>query len=181
MGTITKSQSSKPAEIHNANTFEDLYRHYFVRLYRWCFSIVHLKEPAEEIVNDVFLNLWKKRDNLSGIDNLEVYLYVSVKNLSLNYLRNDHYPHTVGIEGYCEQYIQFNADPETLLLSSEAVQRVRAAIDKLPPRCKLIFSLIKEDGLKYKDVAQLLEISVKTVEAQLVIAIRKIAASLEKT
>jgi RNA polymerase sigma-70 factor (ECF subfamily) len=178
METITKSKGNRVAEIHNAHTFEDLYRQYFVRLYRWCFSIVHLKEPAEEIVNDVFLKLWKKKDTLSSIDNLDVYLYVSVKNLSLNYLRNDHHSQTVDLEGRCEQHIQFNADPETLLLSSEGVQKVRAAIDELPPRCKLIFSLIKEDGLKYKEVAVLLNLSVKTVEAQLVIAVRKIAASI---
>jgi RNA polymerase sigma-70 factor (family 1) len=180
METITKSLSSKEATLHNEHTFEDLYRHYFVRLVRFCFSIVHVKEPAEEIVNDVFLNLWKKRDNLSEIDNLAVYLYVAVKNLSLNYLRNNHYPHTLEIEGRCDNYIQFNADPESLYLSSEAVQKVRTAIDKLPPRCKLIFSLIKEDGLKYKEVARLLDLSVKTVEAQLVIAIKKIASSLER-
>ena len=178
METITKSLSSQAARSNNEHTFEDLYRHYFVRLFRFCFSIIHIKEPAEEIVNDVFLQLWKRRDRLAEIDNLSVYLYVAVKNLSLNYLRNNHYPHTLEIEGRCDHYIQFNADPEAIYLSSEAVQKVRTAIDKLPPRCKLIFSLIKEDGLKQKDVARLLGLSVKTVEAQLVIALRKIAESI---
>jgi RNA polymerase sigma-70 factor (ECF subfamily) len=115
---------------------------------------------------------------LPEIGSLEAYLYVSVKNLSLNYLRNDHFAHTVDIEGRCNNYIQFNADPETLMMSAEAVNRLMSTIERLPPRCKLIFSLIKEDGLKYKDVAILLNLSVKTVEAQLSIAIKKIAGAL---
>jgi len=161
------------------HAFEDLYRHYFARLYRFCFSIVHVKEPAEEIIHDVFMNLWKKRDSLPEIDNLDVYLYVAVKNYSLNYLRDNHFLHTVDIEQHCSNYIQFHADPEALLVSTETVKAVLAVIDQLPPRCKLIFKLIKEDGLKQKDVAELLGLSIKTVEAQLGIALKKIAAALK--
>jgi RNA polymerase sigma-70 factor (ECF subfamily) len=125
------------------------------------------------------MNLWKKRDALPEIDNLDVYLYVSVKNYSLNYLRDNHFLHTVDIEQYCSNYIQFHADPEALLVSAETVKAVLVVIDQLPPRCKLIFKLIKEDGLKYKDVAELLGLSIKTVEAQLAIALKKIAASMK--
>jgi len=179
MQTITK-EVGKIVEFNDEHAFEEMYRHYFIRLYRFCFSIVHVKEPAEEIVNDVFMNLWKKRTTLSGIDNLDVYLYVSVKNLSLNYLRNDHFPHKVDIEKLCNNYIQFGADPESLMVSSEAIKKVLSAIDRLPPRCKLIFKFIREDGLKYKDVAKLLDLSVKTVEAQLAIAVKKIARVLQQ-
>jgi RNA polymerase sigma-70 factor (family 1) len=160
--------------------FEELYRLYFVRLFRFCHSIVHQKESAEEIVNDVFLKLWEKRDNTPPIANPRLYLYVSVKNRSLNHLRNNSNLPTIEISERCDSYIRFDTNPESLLLGAETLQRIRAAINQLPPRCKLIFSLIKEDGLKYKDVARLLDLSVKTVEAQLVIALRKIAASLGK-
>ena len=178
METSTKNLLGRLIALTDEHAFEDLYRHYFVRLYRFCFSIVHVKEPAEEIIHDVFMNLWKKRVSLSEIENLDVYLYVSVKNLSLNYLRDNHFPHILDIEQHCSNYIQFHADPEALLVSAETVKAVLAAIDQLPPRCKLIFKLIREDGLKYKDVAELLSLSVKTVEAQLVIALKKIASTL---
>jgi RNA polymerase sigma-70 factor (ECF subfamily) len=178
METSTKNLLGRLIALTDEHAFEDLYRHYFVRLYRFCFSIIHVKEPAEEIIHDVFINLWKKRASLSEIENLDVYLYVSVKNLSLNYLRDNHFPHTLDIEQHCHHYIQFQADPEALLVSAETVKAVLAAIDQLPPRCKLIFKLIREDGLKYKDVAELLALSVKTVEAQLAIALKKIAAIL---
>ena len=179
METSTKNLLGRLIALTDEHAFEDLYRHYFVRLFRFCFSIVHVKEPAEEIIHDVFMNLWKKRASLSEIGDLDVYLYVAVKNLSLNYLRDNHFSHTVDIEQHCNNYIQFHADPEALLVSAESVNAVLAADDQLPPRCKLIFKLIKEDGLKYKNVAELLGLSVKTVEAQLAIALKKIAASLK--
>ena len=169
----------KVTELNDEQAFEECYRLYFVRLYRFSFSIVHQKEPAEDIVHDVFMKLWKKRAESSSIRNLEVYLYVSVKNLSLNYLRNISSTHTVDIAERSHEYIQFDADPETLLIHSEAVKKMAAAIRNLPPRCKLIFKLIKEDGLKYKGVATLLDLSVKTVEAQLAIAMKKILKTME--
>ena len=169
----------KVTVLNDEQAFEECYRQNFVRLYRFCFSIVHQKEPAEEIVHDVFMNLWKKRMGSSSIRNLEVYLYVSVKNLSLNYLRDKHSFRTVDIAERSHEYIQFNTDPETLLVHSETFKKLTVAIRDLPPRCKLIFKLIKEDGLKYKDVALLLELSVKTVEAQLAIATKKLLRAME--
>ena len=68
-------------------------------------------------------------------------------------------------------------NPDELLLSREAVDKILEAINELPPKCKLIFKLIKEDGLKYSEVATLLTISIKTVEAQMAIAVRRIGNS----
>ena len=156
--------------------FEKVYRQYFIRLFRFCFSIVHQKEAAEEIVNDVFLYLWKRREQSGEIRNLEVYLYIATKNLSLNYLRDNHFPHVVDISEQTDQYIKLEITPGSLIETAETIRQMLDAIDELPPRCRLIFKLIKEDGLKYKDVAALLNISVKTVEAQLSIAMKKFAA-----
>jgi RNA polymerase sigma-70 factor (ECF subfamily) len=181
METTINKVPDKLTELNEEHAFRDLYRHYFVRLYRFCYSIVHQKEPAEEIVHDVFLKLWKRKATISEIKNLEVYLYISVKNHSLNYLRNDHFHHLVDIESLCNDNIQFQADPEALLVSAETIKKVLSAVDQLPPKCKLIFKLIKEDGLKYKDVAALLDLSVKTVEAQLAIAIKKIAQAMGRS
>jgi RNA polymerase sigma-70 factor (ECF subfamily) len=178
MDTTITILHDKLTALDDVTAFEECYRQYFVRLYRFCFSIVHQKQPAEDIVHDVFMQLWKKRERSPGIRNLEVYLYVSVKNLSLNYLRNNS-NRMVDIAERSYEYIQFHADPETILIHAEAVKKTLAAINALPPRCKLIFKLIKEDGLKYRDVATLLDLSIKTVEGQLAIAMRKLAQALE--
>lgn len=73
-------------------------------------------------------------------------------------------------------------DPEQLLITAEMFKRVCAAIQNLPPKCRLIFKLIKEDGLSYKEAAELLHLSVKTIENQMTIALRKLgdAVSLQK-
>ncbi len=179
MGTTINKRIAEAPGISDEQAFEDLYRLYFVRLFRFCFSIIHIKEVAEEITNDVFLNLWKKKAALTEIRNLDVYLYVSAKNLSLNYLRDNHDLHIIDISEQMAQHIHFEENPESILVSVEAIRLIREAIDHLPPKCKLIFKLIREDGLKYKDVAVLLNLSVKTVEAQLAIAMKKIALALQ--
>src|ERR1700744_3482411 len=138
-----------PIESAGELAFEELYRAYFVRLFRFCFSIIHQKEAAEEIVNDVFVNYWEKTGKVVGpaIDNPGLYLYIAVKNRSLNYLRDNANGATIELSERCDPYIRFEANPETLLLGAETLQRLRTAINQLPPRCKLIFTLIKEDGL----------------------------------
>ena len=176
---------SYPAELTGRPAFEALYRTYFVRLFRFSYSITHQKEAAEEIVHDVFLKLWEKTVNTPSIStktisNPELYLYIAVKNRSLNYLRDNANLATVELSERCDPYIRFETNPESLFLGAETLQRLRTAINQLPPRCKLIFTLIKEDGLKYKDVAHLLDLSVKTVEAQLAIALRKLATFQDK-
>jgi len=69
-------------------------------------------------------------------------------------------------------------DPESLLISKEQVNNLNAHINNLPLKCRIIFRLVKEDGLKYREVASLLNISVKTVENQLIIALKKIASEI---
>ncbi|MDP9080210.1 MAG: RNA polymerase sigma-70 factor [Bacteroidota bacterium] len=161
--------------------FKDVYRQYFVKLYRFAFSLVHCRESAEEIVHDVLINLWKKRNDFTGIENLNTYLYVSVKNLSLNYLRDQAKHNHVDIESVYDECNFISIDPESLLITKERAENLNALINNLPVRCKMIFNLIKIDGLKYKEVASLLNISAKTVENQLSIAIKKIAEAVKRS
>lgn len=158
--------------------FKTLYRHYFARLLQFAFVMVHAKEPAEEIVNDVFINLWRRRAQLYKIDNPDVYLYVAVKNKALDYLSKNHLQENVDIEKLSAGYLQFFMDPEKILISGELQKQITQAVEQLPARCKLIFKLIREDGLKYKETAAILNLSVKTVEAQMAIAVKKLAAVL---
>ena len=177
--TLNKVQASVTG-VNDQHAFEAIYRQYFIRLFRFCYAIVHEKGPAEEIVNDVFLSIWKKRDGLPAIDNFEVYLYISAKNHCLNHLRRRNTRPSIDINDLSDEALRFQPDPESLLIGAETLKKVVAAIDRLPPKCRLIFKLIKEDGLKYKDVARLLDLSIKTVEAQLAIAVRRIAQSIPK-
>jgi len=158
--------------------YEALYYQLFDGLYRFSFSFVKSKEPAEEIVSDVFIKVWQMRSRLTEINNLKVYLYTVTKNFSINYIHRNFKNASLSIdEMEIEPVIEIN-NPEELFISAEVVNSIRKAILELPPQCKLIFQLVKEDGLKYKEAAAVMNISVLTVRNQLSIAIRKIAASL---
>lgn len=168
----------KISKENNMESFKILYRHYFSKLLRFCIAIVHSKESAEEIVNDVFINLWEMRGRLHKIENPDVYLYVAVKNQSLAYLSKDRLQETVDISIISNEYLKFTLDPEQMMITTEMRKKVAHAIEQLPPRCKLIFKLIKEDGLKYKEAASILNLSVKTVEAQMAIAMKKLMTAI---
>jgi RNA polymerase sigma-70 factor (ECF subfamily) len=167
--------------LKDEQVFKDLYRQYFVKLYRFANSLVNGKEAAEEIVHDVMINLWKKRTSFTEIENLDSYLYVSVKNLCLNYLRNEGKHLHTDIELIYNNNNHITIDPESLLISKQGVEDLNSFINNLPVKCKLIFRLVKDDGLKYKEVAALLNISIKTVENHLAIALKKIAEAIKKS
>jgi RNA polymerase sigma-70 factor (ECF subfamily) len=71
------------------------------------------------------------------------------------------------------------ADPYSLMVTAELMQKMREAVDALPPRCKMIFKLVREDGLRHKEVAEILNIAINTVDVQMAIAIKKICTALQ--
>lgn len=163
-------------EQSSQRAFEDLYRLFFPRLYNFSMLYVHKKEVAEEIVNDVMVKIWAKRGTLNGIDNLETYLFVAVRNHSLNYLQKySHYHVTIGSETGLADAVSIS-DPSKVLEWKEINLKLVLAIEQLPEQCRTVFRLIKEEGFKYKQVAEILNISPRTVETQLFRAIKKLNA-----
>lgn len=158
--------------------FKAFYKLLFFKLYQFAYSYLRKKETAEEVVNDVFLGLWQKRNTLNEIRNINVYLYVSVKNDCLNRLRKSKQALPLTADDLTLDHLTLKANPESCLITRELQQKIQAAIGELPPRCKLIFKMVKEDGLSYKEAAKILEISVKTVDAQLCVALRKLSQLL---
>jgi len=170
------------ALFNDETSYEQLFLHYNDRLFNLANSFVKLEEAAEEIVSDVFVNLWRNRARLLEIENLDVYLYVAVKNLSLKQIGKHTAQASFSIDDLQLDHVQATSlSPEDLLVSKELLNRIHAAIEALPPKCRLIFKLVREDGLKYKDISQILNISVKTIDAQMAIAARKIAQTLRFT
>lgn len=159
--------------------FKALYQQQVFRLYQFAFAFVKQRQPAEEIVNDVFVKLWEKRHQLDKIGQIRVYLYVAVKNAALNQLRRSSIFTETDLDSLHVQHFRLEPDTEQLLLTHELQQAIASAVEQLPPKCKMIFKLVKQDELSYKDVAGILGISPKTVDAQLAIAMKKLAARLQ--
>ena len=159
--------------------FAKLYALYSKRLTAFSISILQSSEMAEEVVEDVFVKLWNKRGSLVSIDNISVYLYIATKNQTLSYLSDKAKKLiTAPFDDLNTSIEAIHQDPHSLLISSEMLARVNAAIEALPPRCKMIFKLIREDGLKYKEVAAILNISVNTIDAQMAIAVKRICQAM---
>jgi RNA polymerase sigma-70 factor (family 1) len=161
------------------NAFKQFYSLWFFKLYQFAYSYTRSRESAEELVNDVFLGIWQKKDTLDSINNIQLYLYVAVKNASLNFLRRHHLPVPISVNDLSADHFHITADPESALINRELQEQIVAAIEQLPGRCKLIFKLVKQDGLSYKEVAAILGISVKTVDSQLCLALKKLANLLQ--
>lgn len=163
---------------NDQSAYKELFESFYDKLFRLAFLITKSRELSEEIVSDVFIGVWRKREQITRIENLKLYLYVAVKNTSINYLAQLTKTRIVNIEDLDFELRQPFANPEELLVTKEMNHRVYEAIQALPPRCRIIFKLVKEDGLSYKEAAQFLNLSVATIDNQLVIAIKKISKAL---
>ncbi len=147
-------------------------------VHRFSYSLVKSNEIAEEIVSDVFIKLWEIRSKLMEIENLRVYLYTIAKNFSLNYIAKNYKNRNISLDMIDIEAVIGVGGPVEMCISADLVRQIRQVIRQLPPQCKLIFQMVKEDGLKYKEVAAILDISPLTVRNQLAIAIRKIGETL---
>ena len=159
---------------NDESAFNELYKQQIRKLSQFAYSFLNDKETSEEIVNDIFLKMWINRKTLDQIRNIHVYLYVSVKNACLNHIRSTSSKKNKELDLPETFYFHFSPDPVQLLISKELQTEILKSVNSLPPRCKLIFKMVKEDGLTCKEVADILNLSNKTVFAQLAIALTKI-------
>lgn len=166
---------------NDSNAFKALYLHLMPGLSKFAHSFIKDTLAAEDIVADIFASLWSNRSGLMKIENLRVYLFASVRNACMNYLqRRDR----ITFYAFEEMEVLMEplvvaTDPEQQLILGEMTLAMQDAIDKLPPKCKLIFRLAKEEKLKYKEIAAILSISVRTIDSQLAIALQRIHAAVD--
>ena len=158
--------------------YKELFTSLYSYLYHFARTLVRAREPAEEIVSDVFIKVWEKRRDLKKIDNLKVYLYITTRNMAFNYLDKQKRTPTDHLEDIPAEFTSVYFDPEQLMITADMLTLIQKAIDHLPPKCRMIFKLVKEDGLKYREVAEIMNVSIKTVENQLAIALHKIGKTV---
>lgn len=162
----------------DAQAFERLYYALFNKLIKFSIYYIHQREVAEEIVSEVFVKCWNNRKSLSHIDYPESYLFIAVKNQSLKYRKKYSNIHLVELEDNDFHLVDLS-DPSKKLERKELHHRLDQAIEMLPMQARIVFRLIKENGLKYKEVAEILDISPRTVQTQLFRAIDKLRHTLK--
>jgi RNA polymerase sigma-70 factor (family 1) len=166
------------AEYEDAVAYKKLFFLLFLPLKSFSYSILKSKESAEEIVSDVFVEIWVRRKQLLEIEDLKIYMYISVRNASLRLLQKIQKTKTLSLDDLCVTFATADLNAADSIISKELVNKIELAIEQLPPQCKAIYKLAKEDKLKYKDIGKLLSISVKTIDNQLATALKKIASVL---
>ena len=153
---------------------QDLYMLYYQKLYRYVGLYVRKDAVVAEIVSDVFFAIWEKRVELLDVKNFNAFIYRIAKCKALNYLRKRNL-NTVDINDIpFDLFAGTSTSPEEDLISAEAVQEINDAIERLPSKCKLAFKLVREDGMSYKEAADFLSISTRTLEVHIYRAMRKI-------
>lgn len=168
-----------------ATNSEDAYGKIFAQLFgplhKFCYGIVKSEMAAEEIASDVLLMLWQRRQTLTEVKNVKHYAFVSARNSALNHLKKQSGKTIVSLSEINVD-IQFgtSASPEAILIQGEMKAGLERAVAKLPTQAKLVFKLVKEEGFSYKETADILGISPKTVDAHLVNAVRKLAHILKR-
>ncbi len=157
-------------------SYNKLFVRYHGKLCQYVYSLVVNKEEAQDIVQELFLNLWKHRKRIYIAEgSASGYLYKMAKNLSLNHLRSKK-----NYQNFLEKYGKTELQNEDDLSENEAFSiALYDCIDKLPQRCKDILILHRFKGLKQKEIAKNLGISVQTVKNQIWSTLRKLKNCLE--
>ena len=161
----------------NESSFDQLFRRYYRMLVITAIKYVVDQFVAEEVVQDLFLNLWQKRKTLSILGKVKTYLLMAVKNRCLNYLKSK-FARQEFVEA-TDYNLQVVRDEPTD--QAEQLRKViEWAIAQLPEKCRHIFLLSRRAGLSYQEIADELAISKKTVEAQMGIALKRLRHSVDE-
>lgn len=161
----------------NAKAFKALMREYFRELADFARYYTPSSHMAKDIVQDVFANIWEKRNSWNPTRSLRMYLYQAVKNEALKMAR-DKKTERKYLEAFSREKGDRVVTPKESDESEEFRQAVHHAIQGLPDRARMVYKLHRRDGLTYKEIAKVMDISHKTVESQMSRALRILRARL---
>lgn len=159
--------------------YELLFRRYYRALCSHAVRFVYSKEVAEDIVGDIFLVLWKNKVYEKINTSFRAYLYAAVRNRAFNYLKWE-FKKDVDIDMILEnnQNHVFEETPQTMLQFDELFQKIENSITALPPQCQRVFLMSRFENKKNREIADELEIALKTVEAHIMKALAQMRNSL---
>lgn len=162
--------------------FTELYDLFYDRLYAFVRAMVRDKDGTKDVLSEVFITLWNNRTSLPYVRNIQAYIYVVSRNQALLYLKKKKKRNSISLEEAApalEWRDSFLTSGEQLMIQKELEEVMNQAIEALPPRCKMVFYLVRISKLSYKEVAEILTISEGTVHAQLSIAMVRLKEVLK--
>lgn len=170
-------QKIKEGDQNAFRLFIDIYSQ---DLYHFAVGYVNQREIAEEVVSDVFLEVWNRRSRLDEVNHLKSWLLTMVRNRAISYLRKENLRDTIPFDDIEDYNVPLVQSPDTKMISEEEIEKINEAIASLPPKCKEVFMLAKIEKIPYKEIAKMINISVKTINIHVSKATRLISAVLDK-
>jgi RNA polymerase sigma-70 factor, ECF subfamily len=158
--------------------FEKLFHKYYGHLCLFATKIINDDDSAEEIVQELFVKLWEKREQISIETSLKNYLFRSVKNLCLNFIQ--HNKTKIQHAQIVLSEVESNFSDDDVYPEIDLAFKIEESINSLPEKRKEIFRLSRQEGLKYHEIAEKLNISIKTVETQMSLAIKTLRDKFKK-
>lgn len=158
--------------------FKTLFQKYYSAMCHFAHQFLKDHEMAEETVQDMFVRIWEKRSTLNIETSVKHYFFRSIRNQCLNQIQHQKIKNQ-----YASRIMESShqeIDPDQYYLEVNLLQRIEKSIDSLPAKRQEIFRLSREQGLKYKEIAEELNISIKTVEAQMGLALKHLRDELKE-
>lgn len=165
----------------NIDAFNALFKAFYMPLYFSCRKFIASTDEAKDLLQNVFLRFWEKREEIDIHTSLKAYLFRSVQNECLNYLRSApfHFGERNSQDNTRFEICDSEATPDSILSIIEMEQIIKNTIRQLPPLCKTIFILSRLKGLKNQQIAKKLNISVRTVDTQIYRALKILKVRLK--
>ncbi|MEG1649780.1 MAG: sigma-70 family RNA polymerase sigma factor, partial [Rikenellaceae bacterium] len=133
------------------SAISSLLDNYYTIYYNYAYRIVGDATISKEIVLDTFTNIWINRSKLSKVLNFRSYIYTSIRNEAIDYIRKFRKENIESLADKYDSIIEIKENPENLIITKQELEKINDAINRLPPRCKEILYLVKEEKLKYKE------------------------------
>lgn len=172
---MTPGKSINRMEELNHKSFEELFRSFFPSLMAFAKKILVDEDDAREVVHQVFISIWEKRQEMDLSVSLKSYLFTSVHNRSLNVIRDRKKFSSAEVPDVAGEW-----DVSSVIETMELEDKIMEVVSTLPEKCREVFELSRFDGLKYSEIAEHLQISVKTVENQMSKALKILREKLAK-
>ncbi|MBU2491709.1 MAG: RNA polymerase sigma-70 factor [Bacteroidetes bacterium] len=162
---------------NDIKAFEHLFKTYHASLCSYCYNKVRDKDVAKEIVQDVFVNIFKNRKSWTPKNSIKAYLFKAIRNRLINYYKHPsrNKKSELSVE---ELESKEEMSPLEIFSKKEFREAYVKAVEKLPEKCREILILVKDNGFSYKEVSEIQSISVKTVESQMRLAFQKLRKNL---
>jgi RNA polymerase sigma-70 factor, ECF subfamily len=169
--SLPEQRHTETLTVGDITAFEMLFRTYYQPLCNYAFTFLQDREDAEEIVQSTFILVWEKRETLAIRASVRPYLYAMVRNACLNVIKHEKIKEKYALEEMALGDRSHDSVAHTVA-SNELEYRIKVAMGELPEQCRLVFKLSRFEELKYAEIAEQLNISIKTVENHMGKALR---------